>query len=140
MSIINYLTNWKYRYFVNKLRGVKKMILDLEFKRFKTREIREEVRQEYDNTKSRLAVLENQVGSEKEKPSLAKDEFKRLEDQQVVMTRDAERYQAQMKHLDVEIEGSPETNEYPDGIQGINSQLESLHELEGMVKDYLKHV
>ena len=130
--------SWQYRYFQSKIRGVEKMILDLEFKRFKTLEIREEVRQVYDNTQSRLSVLLEQIKKETETPTLEKGDFARLEDQKVLMERDIERYKKQMDGLDLEVNGSKPTNEYPEGIQGINSQLESLHELKLMLRDYLK--
>ena len=132
------LFNWKYRYFKSKLRGVEKLIADLEFKRFKTREIREEIRQEYDNLKSKLSVLEAQIKSQKEKPTLEVGEIARLYDQKVLLDRDIERLLAQMKGLDLEVEGSKVTQEYPDGVQGVNQQLDALRELVGMLKSYVK--
>lgn len=128
--------NWKQRYFKKKLRGVESMIEDLLFKRFKTLEIREEVRQEYDNQKSKLAVLDVQIKSRE--PTLKKDELAKLADQKVLIERDIERYLGQMKGLDLEVHGSRATNEYPEGVQGINDQLESLRELVGMLREYIK--
>lgn len=58
----------KKKYFRKKLDGVESMIFDLEFKRFKTKEIREEVRVEYDNQKSKRAVIETQIRSQKKDP------------------------------------------------------------------------
>lgn len=130
--------NEKKRHFKKKLKGSQKLIWDLEFKRFKTLEIREEIRQQYDGMKSKLAIVKNQIEAEKKQPTVSPDELKRLEDSDVVLTRDSERLLAQMKHLDVEVNGSAPTEEYPDGMTGLNPQLESLRELIGMLKEYIK--
>jgi len=134
MNLIKHLTDWRYRYFNNKMKGVRCMILDLEFKRFKTREIREEVRQTYDNGKAKLQSLEMTIKEAK----MPQGDLERLKDEVVRINRDNERYAAQIKAMDVDVEGSVETNDYPDGVSGINQQLESLRELEGMLKDYQK--
>lgn len=114
--------------------------MDLEFKKFKTLEIREEIRQTHDSMKTRLNVLETTIKSEDKKPTLNKDERARLDDQKVVLTRDIERYVAQMKDLDLQIAGSKPTNELPDGHNGIDQQLDALQELKLMVRDYLELV
>ena len=130
--------NWKYRYFKKKLKGVHKMIADLEFKRYKTLEIREDIRQEYENARSKLAILEDQAKKEKEAPTMEEGEAKRLDDQKVLLERDISRFKDQIKQLDLEVSGSNPTAEYHDGVQGINQQLEALHELVGMLKDYIR--
>lgn len=135
MNIIKYITNWKYRYFLKKLDGVKKMIADFEFKRFKTEEIREDVRNEYDALKARLQALETQ-----EKQPLKKEELAKLKDQKALTERDLKRYEDQMKGLDLEINGSKKTNEYPEGVNGIVHQLDALRELQEMLKEYIKEL
>lgn len=136
--MIKYLISWKYRYFKNKLRGVEKMIEDMEFKRYKTLEIREDVRVEYDNLKSRLAILDEKIKAEKEKPTLSVDEQKRMDDEKVIGERDLDRYKKQIDGMDLDVVGSKPSNEYPNGVNGLNMQLESLQELKGMIKEYLK--
>jgi hypothetical protein len=121
-----------------RLQGTRETIWDLQFKVFKTREIREEIRQEYDMTKSRLAVLEDQIAkfpADKDQGDKA-----RLEDDKIRATNDANRYLAQMKELDLEVEGSKKTNEYPDGVNGITHNIDSLRELETMISDYVKTI
>ena len=137
--------NKKKKYFKEKLSGVVKMIWDFEFKRQKTRMIREEVRQEYDRQKSAFAVLTAKIARERsEQEAIGKEnvmkpeDVARLDDQRVLMERDISRFEQQMKALDLEIDGSKPTGEYPDGVQGINHQLDALHELEGMLKEYIK--
>lgn len=132
--------NLKKDYFKQKLVGVQKMIWDLEFKRFKTREIREEIRIEYDNLKTKLEMVTTQLKNEQDKPTMPKEELARLDDQKVIIERDIDRYLKQMQGLDLEVEGSKQTAEYPDGMQGINHQLDSLRELDGMLKDYVKNL
>ena len=125
-------------HFKLKLKGVEKMLWDLSFKMFKTREIREDVRREYDQQKARLSILEEQI---KNWPK-DKDEGdrKKLEDQVVLIQRDISRFEQQLKQLDLECEGSKPTNEYPDGVQGISHQIDSLQELKVMIKEWLKNV
>lgn len=124
-------------YFKKKLDGVQCMIWDLEFKRAKTQMIREEIRMEYDNLKSKLSVLEGEIKTEKENPKMEKGEAARLDDRKVLIDRDIERFIGQMKGLDLEVNGSKPTEEYRDGVQGINQQLDSLRELQGMLKSYI---
>lgn len=123
-------------HFKQKLQGVQEMIWDLQFKVFKTREIREDIRREYDQMVSRLVSLDNQLKNFPEDGNI--DEKKRIEDQITLATRDRDRFLAQMKQLDLEIEGSKPTNEYPDGVSGVNARIDSLRELEGMLKDWIE--
>ena len=134
------LTHWpvsKSKHFKQKLEGVNKMIWDLEFKSFKTREIREDVRREYDQQKAKLSIIEEEI---KNWPK-DKDEGdrKRLEDKTELIKRDISRFEQQLKQLDLEITGSNPTNEYPDGVQGINHQVDSLQELKLMLREHIKN-
>lgn len=126
----------KKAHFKNKLLGTYRLIWDLEFKVFKTKEIREGIRQEYDNMSSRIASLEDQI---KNWPS-DKDqgEKARLEDQKVIAARDRDRFQHQMASLDAEVHGLKPSNENPNGMVGILEQIDSLRELAGMLKDHIK--
>lgn len=124
-------------HFRQKLEGTTKMMWDLEFKIYKTQEIREDVRKEYDNTKQRIEVLNTRLKSLPEDKTKWSDEDKRLEDQKALLTRDQERYEQQMKNLDIEIEGTKPTNDYPDGVNGIRQQLDSLRELTEMLRDWI---
>lgn len=128
----------KKEHFLGKLRGTRNMIWDLQFKVFKTREIREEVRQEYDYMMSRIATFEDRIKNwpEGEDP----EEKARLVDQKQIAERDAERFLAQMKQLDIEVEGAKPNAENPDGATGIVQQIDSLKELEGMLRDWIKEL
>jgi len=130
-------TNKKKKYFIDKLDAVEKTIWDLEFKRTKTRSIREEVRVEYDTTKARLELINNQIKEQKEKPTMPEGDIKRLDDEKILIERDLLRYESQMKSMDLEVSGSQPNKDYPDGVIGIDHQLESLRELKGMIKEYI---
>lgn len=114
------------------------MIWDLEFKVFKTREIREDVRQEYDFMCSRHAAIEEKIKNWLKGEN--EGELARERDAKVIAERDRDRLLAQIKQLDVEIEGSKRTNEYPDGAEGIVQQIDSLRELKDMLRDYIKSI
>lgn len=124
------------RFFTQKCEGVEKMMWDLKFKVFKTKEIREDVRKEYSYMKSRVDTLENQIKNWP--PEKDEEERKRLEDNRVLAERDAQRLENQMKELDEEVNGAKPTIEDPNGRIGIMEQIDSLAELQGMLKDYIK--
>ena len=43
-----------------------------------------------------------------------------------------------MLQLDNEVSGAKPTNENPEGVMGINQQIDSYMELKGMLKDWIK--
>lgn len=141
MNVLKYLFNWRYRYFVKKGKAVEKMAMDLEFKRFKTLEIREDVRREYDHKRSRKEILAQEIEKESKPGGLKEtnvDEFNRLNDQMDLLNRDIERHQAQMQDLDNQVNGLPKSAENPEGVQGIKQQLDALRELKEMIRDYVR--
>ena len=131
--------NKQKKYFVQKADGIQKMIWDQEFKRAKTLEIREGIRKAYDESAGRLTVLKQRISSAPEKEK-GTDEFKRLEDEVVRLEKEIETYKNQMKQCDLDITGSKQTNEYPEGLVGVDQNLESLRELQAMVKKYIKTI
>ncbi len=133
-------TNPKKAYFKKLLEGVNKMIWDLEFKGFKTKEIRENVRVTYDDCKMKVNLLTTQIEKEETEPTLSSDELGRLKDQKTIYERDMARYLEQMKAMDVDVNGLVPSAESPDGFAGISQQLDSLQELKVMVKDYIKTI
>ena len=128
----------KKSHFTNKLDGVGKMIWDLQFKLFKTREIREDIRKEYDFMKARIDGLNTQITNYPKDGNI--DEKKRLDDQKVLAERDANRLEAQLRGLDVEMDGTKPSVDYPEGADGITQQIESLHELQSMLKNWIKKI
>ncbi len=131
-------TNKKKKYFIKLGEGVNRMIWDLEFKGFKTKEIRENVRVTYDDLKMKVNLLTTQIEMEEKEPTMPEGDAARLKDQKVLHERDMGRYLDQLKAMDLDIQGSAPSSEYPDGVSGIVQQLESLQELKVMIKDYIK--
>jgi hypothetical protein len=128
----------KAEHFKAKLKQTRILIWDLQFKVFKTREIREDIRQEYDYVKARIENLKNQIATfpaDKDPGDKA-----RLEDDKVRAEGDEARFLKQMEELDLEIEGSKPTAEYPNGVEGVTHQIDSLRELDKMLVDYLKEL
>lgn len=134
-------THWpqsKEGHFKGKLDATSKMIYDLEFKKFKTQEIREDVRREHDSMKARIDTLDAQIkGWPKDRDI---NEKKRLEDDKVRAERDVARFIEQMKALDLEVNGAKPSKDYPDGVQGIVHQVDSLKELQFMLKSWIKSI
>lgn len=140
MNLLKYVLNPEYRYFVKKRDGVKKMTWDHEFKRFKTLEIREEIRADASSMKQRLEVLLLNIKKEEEPGGLKEtnaDEFKRLEDQRDLLNRDITRREEQLKGIDIEVNGADATQE-SEAYAGINQTIDSLRELDAMLRDYAK--
>jgi len=137
MNFIKYCTRWRYRYFWGKLTGVKKHLEDYKFKKYKTQEIREEVRQNYTLQQTRLEVLNGQIKEQKENPTMEKGEIARLDDEKIRMEDDIKKLREQIKALDLEVLGSKPTSEYREGVTGIDQTLDAFRELEKMLKNYL---
>lgn len=138
MNIIKYLLDWRYRHFYKKIRPMYKMIEDEKFSRFKTYQLKEEVRVEYDNEKSRLANTENKL-KEKEKTiaEIGEDEYKRLEDEKVRAEVRIQRLKEEMDELTAKADGSRPTNEHPDGLHGNTQTIDKLYDLIDFVKEYI---
>lgn len=140
MNIYKYVFNWKYKHFIKKRRSVLTMVEDLQFKKFKTLQIREMEREKHITICSRLGDLDQRIKSEKEKPTLSVDEVKRLDDQKVLLERDKERQELRLKEIDIEIQGTRPTAEYPDGADGIEQQIELLHNLAHTIDVWVKTI
>jgi len=132
--------NKQKKHFQEKLVGVDKMIWDMEFKREKTRTVREEIRQVYDQSKAKLHAKEEQIKQQAETPTMEAGEIARLDDDKVLLEKDVKRYEEQMAGLDIEVNGAAPSSDYPEGIQGINIQIDSLQELKQMLKEYIKNL
>ena len=111
----------KKQFFKNKEKQVQYSIWELEFKIKKSRDIREEVRQQRDVAVETLAVLEKE--EKKDEARLAKQKD------------DISRYERQMQMLDNEINGVPAEGENP-GQNGLLDTLRSYAELKNMYKEY----
>lgn len=120
-------------HFKAKLKATRQMRWDLEFKVFKTKEIREGVREQYDNAKAKLFNLEKQ----RDAIEAGKPERDPLQKDIDVLTEDAKRYEGQIKSLDIEVAGAVPGPEFPDGIIGLTDQIDSLRELETMLEDHI---
>ncbi len=134
--VLTHRPTTKRGHFKQKLEGVQKMVWDFEFKAYKTREIREDVRQEYDYMLSRIESYDAQIKNWSADKDVA--DKKRIEDQKVLAERDRDRLLAQIKQLDAEVEGAKPTAENHEGVDGISQQIESLRELLGMLKSWIK--
>ena len=126
----------KREFFKKRLQKVINDTWDLEFQRFKTEEVREDIRKIHDGAQAKKAALEIQVKNwPKDKDQGDKA---RLEDEIVRSNRDIERYKAQMAEIDVSIHGSKPTADHPDGADGMDQRIASYMEVQSMLKDWIK--
>lgn len=126
--------NPKYKFFKKKLSNVQCTIWDLDFKIAKSRQVREGVRQDRDRAIETVNQIENAL-----KGDLTKEERTKIEGELATFKENVERYEAQMKMIDQQIEGGHISQENPAGI-GIKEQMASLAELREMIKDYIKKI
>jgi hypothetical protein len=128
----------KRKYFKNSIKVAQRNIWGLEFRRFKTLELREEIRGTYDTVKARLKALEDDIAKQKVNPTMEEGEIKRLDDKKVLMEKEIKGYEDQLKNLDVMIYGSKATAELPQGYVGLNQELDLNRESIESIKKYLK--
>lgn len=122
--------NKKLKHFKHKLNNIDKAMWDLEFKRSKSSQIREEIRLQRDRAVEGKLQMEAQTPEGKEAKEAHEKELAKLVD-------NIKRYEAQVEMIDAEIHGKQPTDTEP-GQSGINDQLESLAELREMTKSYIK--
>lgn len=128
-------------YFFKKRLAVDFATWDMLFKRFKIMEEREEVRRQYDALSSKLEIKKTEI-EEEAKPGKLKDtspgDYARFEDEKIRLERDIERSKQRMNVIDGEIHGLPASADYPDGVSGVNQQLDALRELKVLIRKYIK--
>lgn len=135
---LSYKNGDKKDFFKQKIDNVHRQIWEWEFRIFKTKEVREDIRKELDNAVSRSEITKNSIKNwPKDKP---KEDKAKIEDELTLMERDIERFKKQIDNLDLEIYGSKPTNEHPDGVLGFQYQIDSLRELEEMLKEWVKEL
>jgi len=138
-KLFKYLTDWRYRYWSKKIKGMKKMIEDEKFSKYKALSLREEVRQEYDQEKSRLALIEEKIKNKKETiKELGKDEFERIKDEKVRADKRIEGLKRDMDQLTTKVFGGKPSMEHPAGEIGNDQTIEKLYDLIDTVKRYIK--
>lgn len=119
------------RYFTKMLRDLEYQIWDKGFERFKIKEVREELRVEYDRQKAQLDTLAAQMKTADEATK------KTLEDKKVLMERDIKRMAEGKDEGDPQDDGLNLKN-FDRSISILNAQVDQLHILQGMVRDYIK--
>ena len=116
------------------------MIWDNEFKRYKMKENREEMRQDYDNKKAHVQMLIDKYKLEKKKGKLNKDELARIDDDKVRAEADIETLKDYMSASDRGIYGCEPGKDFPEGFNGQEQLIEGLHEIIEMLTDYMKQL
>lgn len=129
--------NKKKDYFKKKLTGVRNLIWDMEFKRYQLLRKREDYREQYDNAMSKQSALKAQIDSITASGAVADG---KLTDQLVLLDKEIENHKEWMDGLDAEVNGLPRSNEHPEGVQGINQQIEALIDLRSKTKDFINEL
>jgi DNA repair ATPase RecN len=123
--------NTKKSYFKKKLEGVKKMLWDYEFKKFKLLELREDVRREYDRAIEKADALQKQIENSDNK----EETIKVLKEQKEETDKYIEYKASQLKTFGQQISGTD-----PEQEPSIQASIDGLHELDKMLRDYIKEI
>lgn len=118
--------NRQKKLFKQKIKDVQDSIYEVEFKIFKSRQLREESRLLRDRCVENVAQIEARLQGTKDK-----EEKGRLEEELKAHKENKEKYEGQMKMVDEQINGG-------EGQPGLLEHIKGLTELKTMYKDYLK--
>ena len=139
-------------YFKGRLQGVEQEIWQTEFMRHKAKEVKEGLRVEMTALKSKQGLLQEQIKVHEEKKDLPEAEIARLKDEDVKLEVKINKiiYGIGMPKLkDDKSVDQVETDKLPretdlnikdmDRQLGfLNEKIDSLHELKGMIKEFIK--
>ena len=135
------LTHWplsKKGHFKNKLEATTKMLWDFEFKLFKTKEYREEVRRQYDSCKAKIDILDTQIKAWPKDKSV--DERKRLEDDKIRIEVELKKYENEMRQLDIQLHGAKPAMDLPEGFVGVDQEIDQLRNIQNTLKAWIKNL
>lgn len=121
--------NTKKRYFKKRLGGIKKMLWDREFKKFKLLELREEVRKEYDKGLETTDAYKKQIANKDN----TKETTKILEEKLAEMEKYTAKKEEQLKMFDAQISGGDSEEN-----ASVQAEIDGLHELDKMTREYIK--
>ena len=142
----------KKEYFNGRLQGVEQEIWQTEFMRHKAKEVKEGLRVEMTALKSKQGLLQEQIKLHEEKKDMPETEIARLKDEDVKLEVKVNKiiYGIGMPKLkeDKSVD-EEETDKLPretdlnikdmDRQLGfLNEKIDSLHELKGMIKEFVK--
>lgn len=114
------------------LRDIEIQIWEHEFKKFKALGVREGIRRQYDQGNDALSRLKAQAEGLKEVPEELKANLENTE-------KLVNQFKGQIDELDLRMNGALPSEAEPEGVVGMNQQLEALVQLREYVKAFVKH-
>lgn len=124
-------TNKKKTYFKNELAKIERTIWQLEFQRFKVRELREDIRREYDRSREVIDALNAEIKGREDKGE-HHETVNTLKEKREGFLKDVAQFEEQMKALDNEVSG--DNQEAP----SIEARIDGLQRLGKMMESYMK--
>lgn len=125
-------TSDKKKYFQRKLQNTREAIWGLEFKKFQTIELREQIRKDRDRAKEAVDAFEAELKRDHKEGTT-----EALEKQKAEAQENADRFEAQIKMLDAEVAGRPYVSPEDQGEQGITDNIAALNEMVKMFVSYI---
>jgi chromosome segregation ATPase len=121
-------SNKQKQHYAEKMEVVQKNIWDFEFKGYKIKEMREDIRSHYDRLTEGVDALKKEL--EKVHEDSTKKE---LETKKAGLEKDISQLKNQIEGLDMEMNGYNGENGF---VNGVVQQLDALHSLKTMLKEY----
>lgn len=123
--------NWKYKFFKKKIKQVECAIADLEFKLFKSREMREDIRKQRDRVVEALDAIDAKLPTD-----MAQEAKDALMAERKIQQTFKDNATEQLRMMDEEIDGRKATEDKPE-YPGVIQQIDAMRELLQMYKDYI---
>lgn len=128
------------QYCEKKLVGFQYGLYDIYFKMFKVKVRREETRQNYDGSKSKLEALNTQIKTQKEKPTMPQGDIARLDDDKVRLEKDIQDLEHNLKVWDEVLGGAKPSAENPEGLSGLQQEIDNARDTIEIMKLYIKQL
>ena len=125
--MLNIFAGKEKRYFLKRLDDSQKMLWDYQFKQFKAKELREDLRKEHDRLAETLDAYKVQI----ENKNNTEETRKTFEEKLKTTSADLDKLKLQIIRQDEEIGAG--NAEGP----GLQSMIDGLHELRKMILDYI---
>ena len=122
--------NKKRQYFKKMLSDAERTLWELEFSKFRTQGIREQIRRQYDQAKQALGRIEEALKGDEKNETLLKDKES--------VERNIATFKAQIDDMDLRISGALPSEIYPEGVVGTAQKIDNIVETRSYLQAFLK--
>lgn len=121
----------KKRHFKSRMEQTTRSVWDMEFRRAQLKEMREDIRHQYDRTNENVQGAQARLETEKSKPKDQRD-VKLMEQ----LENTVEKYGPDLEHLKTQLEGLSNEIENQDNPESLTQKIEALRTVNEMMERY----